>query len=387
MSRNYVMPAQCAGTVSEFTIHTILNSMGDSVLLLKPDGTVIFSNNMTEEILGFSPEDFAETDIKQLFMERTDNPHLNRILMDAIWKKMATDYIEVDYQHPDGSLKKLAATISYLFSEGEMETTFAGFIAVFKDVTEIWNLRRKEQELILEKERISAEKIRSLHKLAMGVAHEIRNPMVTIGGFAARILKTDGLPDKIRQYAGNILEDARELERVVTEIQAYCELPELRPVHSRIQPVVRKSISAVQDLADEKHIHIRFINRLSESHVLTFDPELLKMALDRVIHNAIVFSPEESSVDVIVYESEDGTTIEVKDYGPGIEPQNHEFIFNPFFSTHTHASGMGLAIVERIIHEHFGKIEVDSEPGRGTSMRITIPENMDHKLQLLLATC
>ncbi len=71
----------------------------------------------------------------------------------------------------------------------------------------------------------SKEKISSLHKLAMGVAHEIRNPMVTIGGFAARILRDSRSSEDTRRYAQSILEDARKLEKVVDKIQQYCNLP------------------------------------------------------------------------------------------------------------------------------------------------------------------
>ena len=98
-------------------------------------------------------------------------------------KKDIKNYREVDYRHPDGSVRRLAVTTSYLLARGDHESTFVGFVALFKDITEVFRLRRIEHNLVKEKERIDRARISSLHKLAMGVAHEIRNPVVTIGGF------------------------------------------------------------------------------------------------------------------------------------------------------------------------------------------------------------
>ena len=69
-------------------------------------------------------------------------------------------------------------------------------------------------------------------------------------------------------------------------------------------------------------------------------------------------------------------SLEVRDHGAGIQNEDRAYIFNPFFSTQVHAPGMGLAIVERVVHEHMGKIEVDSEPGQGTAIRIILPSTL-----------
>ncbi len=118
---------------------------------------------------------------------------------------------------------------------GEHESTFIGFVALFKDITEIFRLRRMEEYLTKEKARIAHEKISSLHKLAMGVAHEIRNPTVTIGGFAARIPRNPTNSEETRRFAKNIVEDARKLEAVVDEVQQVLR-------SSRGQPLSRTTL-------------------------------------------------------------------------------------------------------------------------------------------------
>ena len=138
--------------------------------------------------------------------------------------------------------KRLAVTTSYLMAEGVCETALVGFVAVFRDVTEVFNLRRNERDLLREKQRIAHEKVKSLDRLAMGVAHEIRNPVVTIGGFAGRIVRNQNNPSETRDYAEKIREDARKLEGVVDDVQRYCDLPELKAVESDIVATVQHAV-------------------------------------------------------------------------------------------------------------------------------------------------
>jgi signal transduction histidine kinase len=231
-----------------------------------------------------------------------------------------------------------------------------------------------------EKERIAQEKLQSLHRLAMGVAHEIRNPMVTIGGFAARIVKDqEACPDS-RHYARNILDDARKLERVVDEIQAYCDLPEAKLITARLAPVIQEAIAERVPTGLERNIQIRLHDSIPGDFATNFDPFLLKMAVLSLLDNAVAFSKDGAVVDVYLRLNEEGAELEIRDEGIGIDEQDLEYIFNPFFSTRIHGSGMGLAIVERIVHEHMGKIKVESKRGKGTEVLVSIPYSLERSL-------
>jgi PAS domain S-box-containing protein len=368
-----MLAADWSGIMENLIIDSILDSMSDSLLVIGQDGNILYANKITKEILGYSADELKEKGLAPLVFSNRNNHDFNQIFVDAVWKKSINDYAEVSYHHPDGSVRRLAATTSYLLTEGQRETTFVGFIALFKDITEISRLRVKEKELTLEKERIAHEKIRSLHRLAMGVAHEIRNPIVTIGGFAGRILKDQKTSAESKQYARNIIEDARKLEKVVDETQAYCNLPEAKLSEGSVAQVVAEAVSEMAPVASSRNIAIQLHNSLPNGYMLVFDPLLLKMAIRRLLDNALVYSSDGSQVDVSLYATDHDTVFEVRDYGIGIDEQDREFIFNPFFSTRIHASGMGLAIVERIIHEHMGRIDVDSSLGQGTMIRIMLP--------------
>ncbi|MBI5572001.1 MAG: PAS domain S-box protein [Desulfomonile tiedjei] len=368
------------GPLDSMIIGNVLDSMSDSLIVLGEYGDILYANKATEQMLGYAPGDLRQKDLSQIIFLGRDNLPFKQVFVDALEKKSIRNYREVDYRHPDGSTRRLAATTSYLFVTGEHETTFIGFLALFKDITEVFNLRREERILIGEKERIAREKLVSLHKLAMGVAHEIRNPTVTIGGFAARILRDLRNPEETRRYAGNIVEDARKLEQVVNEVQAYCDLPEARPERLALPPAVEWVVNELQPLGLQRNISLRLEDRIPEGQQVFFDPVLIKMAVSRLVTNAINFSEEGSSVEIVLYLADHAAVMEVADHGVGIEEADLDYVFNPFFSTQVHASGMGLAIVERIVHEHMGRIEVRSRRGDGTTIRIFLPDTLEPRI-------
>ncbi len=354
-------------------IDNILESISDSVIVLGQRGEILCCNRITEKMLGYSPAQILERGLTSLILQHQGNEEFNRIFIETITRHSVNNYREVDYHHPDGSIKRLAATISYLVDMGEHETSFSGFVALFKDITEIYNLRRKEEELIQEKNRMAREKIRSLQKLAMGVAHEIRNPIVTIGGFASRIARAPDDPEATKRYATNIIDASKSLEKVVDAVQQCCDLPTINLFEGSLSDLVTLTVSEIEPNAKSRGINIRIHDEIPNNYSTSFDPLLLRMALVRLIENSIEFSSEGSEVDISLRKTESGALLEVKDSGSGISQEDMEYIFNPFFSTLPDATGMGLSVVESVVNEHLGKIEVDSRPGIGTAFRIFLP--------------
>jgi PAS domain S-box-containing protein len=361
------------GATESPIVKSILDSMSDCLIVLDQNGHVLYANKTSGQMLGCSPDDLIDHGLEMLFFMSEKNSDFNQIFLDAVHGKNVNNYSEVDYHHPDGFARRLAATTSYLMAAGEHESSFIGFVVLFKDITEVFNLRREEKELIREKDRITKEKIRSLRKLAMGVAHEIRNPMVTIGGFATRIVKDRKNPEETKRYGRIIVDHVKQLEEVVDRVHECCDLPDINPTKGNLSTVVAETVSEMASLGLKRNISLKFINHTHEQHTVTFDPSLFRLAVKQVLANAIGFSNDGAVVDIAVYPMGEGTVLEVKDYGRGIKDEDKEYIFDPFFSTRAHGTGMGLAIVERIVHEHMGRIEVESELGKGTTVRIMLP--------------
>jgi PAS domain S-box-containing protein len=364
----------CRSGTDPLLIGNILDSMSDSVLVLDQAGRILCCNRITHDILGYDPQELVANGLETLILNQPENKELHQILFDMIRKRSIQAYAEVDYHHPDHSVRRLATTTSHLVDVSDRETSFVGFVALFKDITEVSRLRRKERELIQEKHRIASEKARSLQKVAMGVAHEIRNPMVTIGGFAGRITKAADDPEQVKRYAENVLAAARQLETIVEAVHQCCNLPVFRAYEENISAVISEGVSDMMPQALQKNVHMNLSDATSGDHLLVVDPLLLKMALSRLIQNAIDFSEKGAEVDILLDLHDSGAMLEVRDHGAGIKEDDLEFIFDPFFSTVPNRSGMGLAVVERVVQEHMGTMEVESKPGQGTVIRILLQD-------------
>ncbi len=356
-------------------IKNILDSLADCIIVINSDGDVMYANKKTRDILGYSFDDLRENGLGLVFFVRDENYEFNQILTNAIWNRAVNDYSEVDYFPPDGGKKRLAATTSYLIESNLGKTQFIGFVAIFRDITEVFTLRQKEKKLLEDRERVSTEKMRSLNKLAMGVAHEIRNPVVMIGGFAGRIIKLDGNNMEAISYAHKILEGARRLESLVDEVQGCANLANIKAVKGSLAEVALETVKEMESHASDKSIKLLFHDLSSKSGISRFDPGMMKIAIGNLLQNAIDFSSVGSEVDIFVHENDNETILGVKDYGAGIADAEREFVFDPFFSTKPQGTGMGLAVTERIVHEHGGRIQLDSIPGKGSLFRISIPNN------------
>ncbi len=356
-------------------VRNILDSMSDCLVVIDGDGDVLYANKNTQEILGSSFEELKEKGLGLVFFVRDENYDFNQILINAVWNKTVNDYSEVDYYHPDGVRKRLVVTTSYMRESVDEKSRFIGFVAIFRDITEVSVLRQKEKKLLEDRDRLSRDKMRSLNRLAMGVAHEIRNPVVMIGGFATRLMKGSNISEEVRSYAKNILEGARRLELIVNEVQNCANLPDMKLITGSMIQIVRESIQEMEPEAKGKNIQLVFHNLQSKFDKTKFDPKLIKIALNNLLNNAIDFSSEGADIDIFLHENEHETILGVKDYGAGIQEADREFVFDPFYSTKVQGSGMGLAVTERIVHEHGGKIQFDSIPGKGSVFRISLPND------------
>ena len=361
--------------MEDILMRNILESMEDSLIVIDRQGEIVYANKATERILGCNLDALREDGLGVTFFANEQNYDFNQVIVDAIQEKSVHNYREVDYLHPDGSTRRLAATTSYLLDASSSAERFIGFVAMFKDITEVFLLRRRENYLIEERQKVLNEKVQSMQKLATGVAHEIRNPTVTIGGFAARLIKLEDVPKVVPECADRILDGARKLESLVENVESYCDLAVPRLVQGSIIEVVRESIAEVVATARLKDIEIRLNDEIPEGTVSHYDPGLLRRAMVSLLHNSIDFSPAGSEVDLIVDATSEHVVIEVKDRGSGIGTQDIDFVFNPFFSTRADRPGMGLATVLKIVHEHMGYLVVDSEPGVGTVVSVSLPRS------------
>jgi two-component system sensor histidine kinase HydH len=219
---------------------------------------------------------------------------------------------------------------------------------------------------------IQAARLSALAKISQGVAHEVRNPVLVIGGFVHRLEKLAPPGDRSREICQLILHEVKKLSRMVEEIEEFAQLPEphLSPINmgDLMEEVLRESAPAMakQD--------IRVESRISPDVSPFFvDESLMRSALRHLLDNSREAMPSGGVLEVSVNPTLSHLEIRLRDTGRGIDPTDQPYIFDPFFSTKPQGTGMGLTAVHRIISDHKGEIHIESMPDKGTEIRILIP--------------
>jgi signal transduction histidine kinase len=267
-------------------------------------------------------------------------------------------------------------------SEGDLSVTFdvessdeIGELA--ENLNEmVEKLKEKEQ---LEKRLYEAEHLSKVGQLASGIAHEIRNPLNYIS-LAIDHLKSELLPicqgrgTELEAIADNIKEEVRKANYMVLNFMNYG-----RPLKLRLQTIsypdlLDKAMPLLKDRLQESHIEVlREIP--ADLPPMLVDPELMRNCLCNFITNAAQAMPEGGSITLGAdLDAEAGEfLLTFSDQGIGIDPQDLEKVFQPYFTTKEAGIGLGLAITERIIKEHGGGLEVHSQRGEGTTFTVRLP--------------
>ncbi|GLI53122.1 PAS domain S-box protein [Thermodesulfovibrio yellowstonii] len=246
-----------------------------------------------------------------------------------------------------------------------------GTINVAKNITELRSLKEKI---------ISMEKMAALGEMAAKVAHEIRNPLLAIGGFAKRLDK-DLKEEKSKEYIKVIIEEVKRLERILNEILSFVKPYPIGKESFKIKELVNNVINFVESTLKENNNELKLI--IKEDFSVPGNYDKLKEVLLNLISNAneatkdglITLKIEKADklpVEIPDIQKE-YLLIEVEDTGCGIQKENLKRIFDPFFTTKISGTGLGLAISKRIVEEHGGIIKVESEINKGTIFRVYLP--------------
>jgi len=232
-------------------------------------------------------------------------------------------------------------------------------------------LRWTGGELIAATERADqAERMAALGRLAAGLAHEIRNPLGSIAGSVQLLQASKGLDQEDRQLCEIIRREANRLNDLVTDMVDLSKPrePSLTPVDvaavaREVAALAGKSGRAVSD------VEIRFEGTDAPATVLA-DSAQLRQLIWNLVRNAVQASEAGQLVRVSVRNEAEGMVLAVEDQGAGIEQAQMPRLFDAFFTTRSHGSGIGLAVVKRIADQHGFLIHVKSEAGRGASFRV-----------------
>jgi len=239
------------------------------------------------------------------------------------------------------------------------------------------NLEEVHQELKEAQTRlVHQEKRVALGEMSATVAHQIRNPLVSVGGFARRLYRAmpDEAPEK--RYAQTIMIEVGRLERILDDLVNYTRDEALIPKELDLRDLLEESLSVISE--GSQHGEIRLVKHFAEELPKVIgDYQQLKHAFSHLISNAYQAAKEKGTLSLGIYPfSKNGSSyirVELENTGEGIDPENLHNIFNPFYTTKDAHLGLGLPIVHKIITSHRGQIEVNNHPGVGVAFIVTLP--------------
>jgi signal transduction histidine kinase len=240
----------------------------------------------------------------------------------------------------------------------DQEVTTVGF---FRDLRE----RQQLQEKLLQSERLAA-----LGQMAAHISHEVKNPLMVIGGMAAQVLKAsqEGPPKSVEKLR-IIVEEIRRLEEFLAEVGSFAKLSEPRKCPIDLNSLIREMCLKLEASLQDHHIELT-MHLDSNLPQIQFDPLLLRQVLLNIAKNGIEAMPGGGTLTFTSKRDNDRVLVRISDSGEGIPPDIMDKIFQPFYSTKPKGSGLGLAISQTIVKAHLGEISVESELHQGTGVTV-----------------
>jgi signal transduction histidine kinase len=256
----------------------------------------------------------------------------------------------------------------------QMFSTHAGLVV--ENAHLYSTIEANNRELLLIRERmLESDRLAALSSLASGMAHEIRNPLVSIGGFARRIAKMVDEKSPLRGYVEVIQEEVTRLEKLLREILDFTgENLSFYGDHD-LNKLLEDTLLLVQ--RDLDACKIKVVKDFSDLPRLHCDDRQIKQVFYNLFQNALQAMHQGGVLNIRTYtlEREDGLyeAAAITDTGGGIPLEVLHNIFNPFFSTKDYGTGLGLAIAQRIVSRHYGQVEVNNELGKGVTFIVSLP--------------
>jgi two-component system sensor histidine kinase PilS (NtrC family) len=339
-----------AGDLASLHENTI-RSLTSGLVTLGLDGHLTSINEAACEILGTA----APTLLGRPLAESL--PELAAVLEQA-GPRGTLRRAEVTAVRPDGAVRNLGISAAPLSDHAGQ---VVGRVIHFQDLTELRRMQLKVER---------AERLASIGRLAAGIAHEIRNPLASISGSVEMLKTTPGADEDSRQLMDIAVREVDRLNRLVTDLLDYA-----RPHSEERRPLdLGEQVSEIARVFEQER-------RPGLTVALTITPGVLveaatgqlRQVLWNLIRNAAQAMPDGGPISITVAVEGGAAVLAIRDGGVGIPAETFDRIFEPFYSTKAGGTGLGLATVARIVDDHRGAIDVDSELGRGTTFTVRFP--------------
>ncbi len=362
----------CAGVISLFlaqgyrsarTSFSRIKLFSDNLVENMPIGLVAMNdreeivsfNQTAESIIGYAHQEVLGKKVNEII------PPTCMALLQGLKTGQKVIEREMDCPLKDGRTVSLEVIATVL---KEDDGNFLGYVVLFRDITEMQHLKR-EMEI--------SRRLASVGSLAAGIAHELRNPLSSIKGFATFFKERYRGHPEDQKTAEVMVQEVERLNRVIGQLLEFARPMDMKGEWTSIQEVIKHTLKMIEGQAKEKKIAIRadLPERLGNVFI---DSDKIKQVLLNLYLNAMEAMEGGGTLTVAVMPHEDRMLrIDISDTGKGIDEKDLARVFDPYFTTRSSGTGLGLAIVHKIMEAHNGEVRITSEPGKGTTVSILLP--------------
>ena len=352
-------------------LDTIFQSIQEGLIVIDATGRITYTNRAAEQFLGFSGEQARGRPVATILRD-LDWDRILR-LDPAEWSRMISQEIEVTY--PEHRVLSFYVVPLARSRQPDKE----GALIIMRDVTR----ERSAESTMVESERINAIKL-----LAAGVAHEIGNPLNALN-IHLQLLdrELDGLPEANRPSLKELAQVARaevgRLDLIITQFLRALRPAKPEPVPTHIDTLAKETLTLLRQEIEDRSIRVE-MHSATPLPPVSVDPNQMKQAFFNVIRNAVQAMPNGGSLQINLTSGDRYLAVVFRDTGVGIPASDLGRVFQPYFTTKPDGTGLGLMIVQRIVQDHGGMIEIASKPERGTVFTILLPLD-ERRVRLLNA--
>ncbi len=357
-----------------FDTESILENLSSGLVSVDAEGIVRNWNRAAAEIAGFSIASVHGHEYHEVF-----GPGLKEFvarLEEALEKGNLGNRVEITIATPDGRSMPLGMSTTLL---RDPDGKRRGVIGLFQDLSDV----RALEERIRRRETLAA-----IGELSAGIAHEIRNCLNPISGSVEVLQRELNVQGENARLLDLIVRESDRLDNFIRELLDYARDRPIRCETLNLEALLRDAVDVALQHPSAQGRALRFEGR-GEDVWVSVDAEQMKQVLMNLILNACEAIEDEGLVEVRIAAGRESrregdygngapsfACIEVQDTGIGMAAPEIDLIFDPFYSTKPGGTGLGLAIASRIVERHGGILEVDSNLGAGTTMRVWIPRVM-----------
>jgi len=321
---------------------------------------VIFFNKAAERIFCCTRQEVIGHDLDVIMSPRCSKNHREAVVRYVKTRIPTRIGHETEMLATRKNGETFPALISFSVTEVNGRLFFTGIV---RDLTETKAL----QEQVTRSERLAA-----LGQLVAEITHEIKNPLMLIGGFAQQLSRSMS-GEKNLQKLNVITDEVKRLERLLAELRDFHLSITIASKKVNIEELLLETLSMVGEDCSEKNIQTDlYIDK--KARLVAGDRNKLKQVFLNLFQNSIQAMEHGRTLSIRTRRSGDNVEVSVADEGCGIPERDMERVFSPFFTTKSHGTGLGLSISKRIIEGHVGgSLTVESKEGEGTTFKISLP--------------